>query len=57
MKVRLVILLLLIATAVTAQQVPFERILNANKEPQNWLTYGGTLMNQRYSPVESNHDR
>ena len=22
--------------------VPFERILNASKEPQNWLTYSGS---------------
>jgi alcohol dehydrogenase (cytochrome c) len=29
--------------------VPFERILNATKEPQNWLTYSGTLMSQRHS--------
>src|SRR5580700_8141493 len=30
-------------------QVTFDRILNANKEPQNWLTYSGTMMSQRYS--------
>src|SRR3984957_12545777 len=30
-------------------QVTFDRILNANKEPQNWLTYSGTAMSQRYS--------
>src|SRR2546427_775812 len=48
-KLRIAILLLLIGGAVSAQQVPFERILNATKEPQNWLTYGGTLFNQRYS--------
>ena len=29
--------------------VPFERILAANKEPQNWLTYSGTLSSQRFS--------
>jgi alcohol dehydrogenase (cytochrome c) len=32
-----------------AAQVSFDRILNADKEPQNWLTYGGTLQSQRYS--------
>ncbi len=31
--------------------VPFSRILNANKEPQNWLTYSGTMMSQRHSLV------
>ncbi len=30
-------------------QVTFDRLLNANKEPQNWLTYSGTMMSQRYS--------
>ena len=29
--------------------VPFDRILKADKEPQNWLTYSGTTMSQRYS--------
>jgi alcohol dehydrogenase (cytochrome c) len=30
-------------------QVPFERILNADKEPANWLTYHGTYASQSYS--------
>jgi alcohol dehydrogenase (cytochrome c) len=30
-------------------QVSFDRILGANNEPQNWLTYSGSLMGQRYS--------
>jgi len=30
-------------------QVSFDRILNADKEPQNWLTFGGTYQSQRYS--------
>ena len=28
-----------------------DRILNAQKEPQNWLTYSGTYMSQRYSQL------
>ena len=32
-------------------QVSPERILNAQKEPQNWLTYSGTYMSQRHSPL------
>ena len=32
-------------------QVSPDRILNAQKEPQNWLTYSGTYMSQRYSPL------
>ena len=36
---------------VAAPNVTFDRILNANKEPQNWLTYSGNLMSQRYSQL------
>ena len=32
-------------------QVTFERILRADREPQNWLSYSGTPFNQRYSPL------
>jgi alcohol dehydrogenase (cytochrome c) len=32
-----------------APNVTFERILKANQEPQNWLTYSGTTMSQRHS--------
>ena len=34
---------------VFAQEVSFDRILRADKEPQNWLSYSGTVLNQRYS--------
>ena len=30
-------------------QVTHERLLNADKEPQNWLTYSGGFASQRYS--------
>src|ERR1700680_2756737 len=32
-------------------QVSFDRILAANAEPQNWLTYSGSTMSQRYSTL------
>src|SRR3989304_5553523 len=32
-------------------QISFERIVNAGKEPHNWLTYSGTYMSQRYSQL------
>jgi alcohol dehydrogenase (cytochrome c) len=32
-------------------QVSFERILGANREPQNWLTYSGTTLSQRHSTL------
>src|SRR5215470_14985030 len=42
--------LLLAAASLQAQsQVTFDRILHADREPQNWLSYSGTPMNQRYS--------
>jgi len=46
----LVIAVLLGAATLQAQsQVTFDRILHADREPQNWLSYSGTPMNQRYS--------
>jgi alcohol dehydrogenase (cytochrome c) len=46
-------MLLLLAglSATLTAQVPFERLLNADKEPQNWLTYSGTFKSWRYSPL------
>ncbi|HYJ46889.1 MAG TPA: hypothetical protein VEV81_09770, partial [Pyrinomonadaceae bacterium] len=32
-------------------QVSFDRVLHADKEPHNWLSYSGTLDNQRYSQL------
>src|SRR5580658_7180064 len=32
-------------------QVSFDRILHADKEPQNWLTYSGTMQSQRHSSL------
>ena len=32
-----------------AQQVSFDRIFRAEREPQNWLSYSGTVFNQRHS--------
>src|SRR6266480_5856456 len=32
-------------------QVTWERLLNANGEPQNWLTHSGTVLSQRYSTL------
>jgi alcohol dehydrogenase (cytochrome c) len=44
--------LLLAFAGMLPAQVSFDRILGAGKEPQNWLTYSGTLMSQRYSPLD-----
>ena len=34
-----------------APNVTFERLLNAAKEPQNWLTYHGTYASNRYTQL------
>ena len=44
-------LLLFLAAGSLAAQVSFDRILRANQEPQNWLTYSGTVLSQRYSQL------
>ena len=39
-------------TAATAHaQVTSDRILHADQEPQNWLTYSGTYKSQRYTTL------
>ena len=45
------VLLLICAAVALNAQVTFDRILHADKEPQNWLTYSGSTMSQRYSPL------
>src|SRR5437879_7713542 len=45
-------LLLLLSLASTLWgQVSFDRILRASQEPQNWLTYSGTTLSQRYTTL------
>ena len=43
--------LLLAGVTVLNAQVSFDRLLNAGREPQNWLTYGGGFASQRYSAL------
>ena len=40
-----------LATLSLDAQVTYDRLLNAAKEPQNWLSYSGSYMSQRYSPL------
>jgi len=42
-------LLLAVGAGLLPAQVSFDRILGAAKEPNNWLTYSGGVMSQRYS--------
>ena len=41
--------LLLMLGGGLAAQVTSDRLLHADREPQNWLTYGGGYASQRYS--------
>ena len=48
------IALLLVAVLPTAAagQVTFERLLNADDEPENWLTYSGSYSSNRYTKLD-----
>ena len=46
-----VLLLALATVALASAQVSFERLLQSDKEPQNWLTYSGNFKSQRYSTL------
>ena len=37
--------------------VTWERLVNAADEPHNWLMYSGTLDSQRFSRLDSIHNR
>lgn len=45
-------LLVCAAAGALSAQVPFERLLKAGGEPQNWLTYSGTFASQRFSLLD-----
>jgi hypothetical protein len=47
----------LLASLPLQAQVAFERIVNAEREPQNWLSYSGTVDNQRYSRLDQINTR
>jgi alcohol dehydrogenase (cytochrome c) len=44
-------ILLTAASLPAVAQVSYERILNAAREPGNWLTYSGSYSGHRYSPL------
>ncbi|HEY6988375.1 MAG TPA: PQQ-binding-like beta-propeller repeat protein, partial [Bryobacteraceae bacterium] len=50
MKTRLLLSATLAASLLPAQ-VTYERLLHADKEPQNWLTYSGSYAGIRFSPL------
>ena len=40
---------LLLAAGSLPAQITFDRLLHAQNDPQNWLTYSGTYSSQHYS--------
>ena len=48
---KIVGLLMVVMTGSIEAQVTYERLLRAAEEPQNWLTYSGTYLSQRYSTL------
>ena len=44
--------LVLLVPGVVGAQVTFERLLNADQEPQNWLTYSGGYSSTRHSGLD-----
>ena len=41
----------LLACTAAIAQVPYQRIVDAQKEPGNWLTYSGNYAGHRFSPL------
>ncbi len=50
-------LLVIVSTCALNAQVTFDRILRADKEPQNWLTYSGQHFEPALQPAQSDHAR
>ena len=49
--VRVALALIVFAAVSVQAQVTFDRLLHTDREPQNWLTYSGNVLGQRYSPL------
>jgi alcohol dehydrogenase (cytochrome c) len=50
-RVLLTVLLTTISLIPLGAQVSFERLLRADSEPHNWLSYSGSFLSQRYSQL------
>ena len=46
-----------LAAGLLSGQVTYDRILHADREPQNWLTYSGGYAGNRYSPAFADQPR
>jgi alcohol dehydrogenase (cytochrome c) len=49
---RLVLIILVGCATSVRSQVTYERVRNAGREPQNWLTYSGNYQSWRYSTLD-----
>ena len=47
-KIFLMVLFFYINT-ISSAEVSFEQLLNASKDPENWLTYSGTYRSERFA--------
>ena len=50
--VNLLLFLLVLAPRSIFAQVPYERLVRAESEPGNWLTYSGSYRSQRFSALK-----
>jgi alcohol dehydrogenase (cytochrome c) len=48
----LLLFFLSLAGVVRGQEVTWERLINSDREPQNWLSYGGNYSAHRYSSLD-----
>ena len=46
------LLMLLVQGQVQGQELGWERLINSDREPQNWLSYGGNYSAHRYSSLD-----
>ena len=47
-----ILLATLVGGVSASAQVPYDRIVKAESEPANWLTYSGSYNSQRYSALD-----
>ncbi len=54
MRVRAIVFFFFLLATVSArgQEVSWERLINSDREPQNWLSYGGNYSAHRYSALD-----
>ena len=51
MKRLAMLLVTMLLCAAAWAQVPYQRIVDAQKDPGNWLTYSGNYLGHRFSPL------